>query len=195
MHAFLRQYKSKERTGCQLVLPLPRDTVPHRGVPGGARANPMGKRLHEIHQKYAANCSSRWVCLLTYIPPSISGLCIITYKSTNCYHFRHEFLTMREFPENPVRSTIPHCNRFLLHPTTFPTSRELRAQKLDKSTGYQPHQSPRNIRLAAMGQSGNINKGAPAIQKQQYHAIASLHLTELRLADTADPGPKFRVNT
>src|SRR5215469_17417817 len=40
--------KSKGGTGCQLVLPSPRYCEWQRETPEGARANPMGKRLHVI---------------------------------------------------------------------------------------------------------------------------------------------------
>src|SRR5947209_1008594 len=47
MPAFLLvSQKSKERTGCQLVLPLPRIGHACAETPGGARTDPMGKRLY-----------------------------------------------------------------------------------------------------------------------------------------------------
>ncbi len=54
--------KSKGRTGCQLVLPLPRCCKKQRETPGGARTNLMGKRLYR-NQMHAASRSSRWIRL------------------------------------------------------------------------------------------------------------------------------------
>ena len=47
-------------------------------------------------------CSSRWICLPTNIPPSIPGLCIITYRKPNSYHF------WRQISPSPKNSSPAH---------------------------------------------------------------------------------------
>lgn len=48
-------------------------------------------------QMHATSRSSRWICLPTHIPPSIPGLCIITYTQINCYPFWEQFLLVEKF--------------------------------------------------------------------------------------------------
>ncbi len=57
---------------------------------------PWGKGCTRT-QMYATSCSSRWICLPTHIPPSIPGLCIITYTQINCYPFWEQFLYEEKF--------------------------------------------------------------------------------------------------
>jgi hypothetical protein len=48
-------------------------------------------------QMYVTSRSSRWICLPTHIPPSIPGLCIITYTQINCYPFWEQILYKEKF--------------------------------------------------------------------------------------------------
>src|SRR5258708_2862228 len=64
--------KSKGGTVCQLVLPLPRACKKPREALGGARADPMGKRLHgksDICNKLLVE-----VDMLVYIYPAYHPL-------------------------------------------------------------------------------------------------------------------------
>lgn len=82
--------KSKERTGCQLVLPLPRycntRCAGQRETPEGARANPMGKRLHVIvDERYKLARRGGSACSR---PPRLHpGPTIITFEDAFSYHF------------------------------------------------------------------------------------------------------------
>lgn len=67
----------------------------HRETLEGARTNPMGKRLYEkSNGRYKPLVE---VDLLAHVHPAFRpGLCIITYNSPNCYHFRGQFSQLAE---------------------------------------------------------------------------------------------------
>lgn len=65
---------------------------------------PHGEKVARNSKHTLQACSSRWICLLTYIPPSFSGLFIITHEEAFSYHFSGRILRFRE--NSPFRCFI-----------------------------------------------------------------------------------------
>src|SRR2546425_9318724 len=80
MPAFLSLKKVRRGRGASSSSPYHAYANAHAETPGGARTNPMGKRLY-VSFRYTLQAARRGgICLLTSTPPSIPGSFIITYQ-------------------------------------------------------------------------------------------------------------------